>query len=142
MVSGIKIVAIKEPGVLRPWGEHSVNEFDRIPFGKKLSIEVRQPRYPEHLNKYWLILTRAAANLPGCEGPDELHEDIKIKLRMFKEYQSWDGKILIRTKSISVESMDQIKFSLFYDRAIWVLGEWLGIDPNELLDGERHTEAA
>lgn len=143
MATGIKLLAYRDRAVLRPWGEAAEIDFDRIPQRPKfITIEVRQPRNPEHLAKYWVICQRVAGTDPEFTDAEDVHEWIKVRLRMFKEYKDWDGRILIRTKSISVESMDQIKFASFYDRALWLLSERLGIDPVELLDGPRHDREA
>jgi hypothetical protein len=137
MPAGVKLVAMKDGGVLRPWGEAAWNEFERIPQKPKLvTVEVRQPRNPGHLSKYWSILQKAARTDPEYTEAEDLHEWVKVRLGMIKEFKDWDGRILIRTKSISVESMGQIHFANFYDRALWLLSERLGVNPEALLESE------
>ena len=134
MTVGIKFIAVRKDRVLIPHGAYSVQQLELIPQDKHVSIELRQPRNPDHLNKYWAILSKAAENDPELTSADDLHEWIKIRLRMVKGYKDWNGQIVAVTKSISVESMDQIKFNNFYDRALDLLADRLGVDPVSLLD--------
>lgn len=136
-MSVLEFTGYREGGVIRPWGEASWNDFMVIPERPKhCQFVVRQPRNIEHHNKYRLILQRAAATDPEYHNdPDGLAEWVKVRLRMFKEFDVLpDGRVRIVTESTSVYSMDQIKFNLFYERAMMVLGERLGIDPEALLD--------
>jgi hypothetical protein len=142
MPAGVKFVGYRDGGRIFPWGEYSADAIMQIPEKPKLiTFEARQNRNPKHLNLYWKIVNRVAENDPELTDPQDLHDWIKIRLGMFKEFKDWDGRILVRAKSISVEAMDQIHFKNFYDRAMWLLSERIGMSPEELLDGEQ-SEAA
>lgn len=133
-MSGIKIVAYRQGMMLRPYGEASEAELERVPQKPKLvTLEVRQPRNPRHLAKYWCILQRAADTDPEFTDPHEVDDWIRQRLRMWKEFKDWDGRMVVRLDSIGAENMDQIRFAAFYDRAMWLLSERLGIDPLDLL---------
>lgn len=143
MSAGIEIVGYRDGGVLRPWGEASWNDFDRVPQNKHVMIDITQRRNVAHHNKMWAIFQRVAECCPGFDDAEDVCEWVKIKLRMVKAYKDWgDGRIIVRTKSISFASLDQVRFSAFYDRAIWLLSEHIGIDPESLLTGEDSGMAA
>jgi hypothetical protein len=140
-MSGIKLVAYRQGGVLRPYGEVAEDDFDRIPQKPKLvTIEVHQPRNPKHLARYWCICKRAAATDPEFSDKEEVDDWIRERLRMFKEFKDYDGRLIVKLDSIGAEAMDQLRFKNFYDRAIWLLSERLGVDPEALIDDR--SEAA
>lgn len=140
-MSGIKLTMFRQGMRMMPYGEAAENDMDRIPQQPKLvTIEVKQPRNPKHLAKYWVICQRAAATDPEFTDAQEVDDWIRERLRMFKSWKDWDGRLVVRLDSIGAESMDQIRFAAFYDRALWLLSERLGVDPEALLDDR--SEAA
>jgi hypothetical protein len=56
---------------------------------------------------------------------------------MHKEYRLRDGRLAIKTRSISWAEMDQIKFGRFYDRVLWLWANKIGCDPETLLAESR-----
>jgi hypothetical protein len=136
VTAGVRLVATREGHALVPWGEAASVEFERIPPAKLVVVQVLRRRNPQHLSKYWLVLQRVAANDPEFKTAEQVHQFVKVKLRHFDTFiDEATGRVLIRTKSIGVASMDQIEFNGFYDRAMYVLSQRLGIDVEALLNG-------
>ena len=59
---------------------------------------------------------------------------IKIAVSWTRPVQRTNGEIIWLPKSINFASMSEDEFKRFKDRAIYVLGQLLGVDPIELLE--------
>ena len=132
-MSKTKLLMRRDGGCLRPEDRYSWDVFDTIRTSKPVVVTVHQARNPDHLKKYWTLATIVADNDPHFV--DRYHADEWCKVRMgrFTEYKDVDGQILIRTESIAIESMGQLDFNQFYDTALALWSERLGVDVDELL---------
>jgi len=123
---------------MQPYGDAAWEIFERIRRGKPVLVTVEQPRNPEHHAKLW-ALANAVANFDRdfVDGEDAV-EWVKLHIpNMHKTYTLMDGRIVIKTHSISWAKMDQIRFTRFYDRALWLWSQKIGCDPEALLAESR-----
>ena len=132
---------------LKPDGDASWDVFDTIRSSKSVVVTVRQPRNPDHLKKYWAVATAVADAYDGFEDKDDADHYVRINIPwMRKEYRLRDDRLAIRPLSIGIESMDQLTFNDFYDRALKLWAELIGMDPEDLRregrEREQHRHAA
>lgn len=133
MAAGIEIVGYRDQGVIIPWGAAAERDFETVPNKKLLLLNLHQRRNPEHHEKYWAILQRVCDFCDEFDTAEDVADWVKLKLRMVKSFKDWDGRIVFRTKSTSYASMDQVQFANFYDRAMFIIAQRVGFDPEELL---------
>ena len=133
MAGGIRLSMRKHANGLQPVTEYDWTEFDKIRTSKPIECEVFQHRNPKHSAKFWLLLHRVAENSDDFDSAQEVCDWIKVRLRMVEHVRSWGDSTVVRLKSINFAAMDQVRFNNFYDRAMWLLGELLGFDPETLL---------
>jgi hypothetical protein len=127
-----KLTMIKEGGRLCPYGDVAWEEFDSIPHGKIVTVTVHQSRNPLHHAKLWALATKVANFDPEFQDAEHAVAWVKRMIPgMHKRYKMGDV-LVIELKSINFESMDQIRFNRFYDRALWLWSERIGTDPEQL----------
>lgn len=123
----------RDGGCLRPEDRVSWETFDQIRTRKPVVVGVHHARNPEHLRKFWTLASRVADNDPHFVDKDHAVEWCKYRMGCFREFEMIDGRLLVRTDSIAVESMEQLAFNRFYDTALRLWSERLGVDVEDLL---------
>jgi hypothetical protein len=121
---------IREDSALRPFGRESATLFDKVPQGKPVFVEVRQPRNAKHHRLYWTMCARIAEAV-GCEGEDISHI-LKIRTGHVKEVKTKRGIEEIPL-SISFKDMDQEKFRNFFDKCLYVIEHEIGVARPDIL---------
>lgn len=126
---------------LFPDGDASICEFAKIPFGKPLRAEVKQPRNPAFHRLYFALCHRIAGGIGSdAETISNVFKFATDHIDIVKTKSYGEVKI---TKSISFAKMDNGQFRDFFDRCVSVaFTEW-GLDAtafSDLLDQktERH----
>jgi hypothetical protein len=100
---------------------------------------MHQQRSLPLLKKYWAILRDVVANCKTpWSSPDEASDALKLALGITEAGKTVKGDWFIRAGSISFNSLDQAAFRDFFDKAMALLGEVTGVDPDELSDRFRH----
>lgn len=117
---------------LVPHGSVSEERFDSVPLVKPLLVTLRQPRNIEHFQKFWALAGNVANFHPTFLDADDAVRFAKRRLGMFTRFHEKDGSLSCEYESLSVESMDQLRFSEFYDRCLALWAEEIGADPEEL----------
>lgn len=140
-MSKVELLMVRDRGALRPYGDVAWETFGDIRTSRPVVVTVHKARNPDHHRKFWALATRVAENDPAFEDAEDAAEWVKMQIPgMRKEYVLRDGRLAIRTKSISFQSMDQLKFNRFYDRALYLWSERLGIDAETLLNEAEDAE--
>lgn len=119
---------------LIPCDVESAMEFSRVPFGKPLHVEVKQPRNGAHHRLYWALVHRIANSI-GCS-PEALSSHLKVSTGHVIAVRTKDG-VKEYPASISFAAMDQTAFHDFYNRCIEVICTDLGIARPDILDACR-----
>ena len=108
--------------VIKAWGQ-----------GELFEIEFRQPRNLERLRLYWVLVGKAAENLPWS--PAVLSDLLKISCGLADKVETpAQGVVWWRPRSISFSSMAEPDFATFMDAAILKMCEWLKCEPDQLLE--------
>jgi hypothetical protein len=119
---------------LQPYGDEAWEVFDKIRRGTPVLVTVEQPRNPEHHRKLWALANAVANFDKDFVDAEDAVEWVKLHIpNMHKSYSLMDGRLAIKTRSIAWASMDQIRFTRFYDRALWLWAEKIQCDPETLL---------
>jgi hypothetical protein len=131
----LKLTMVRDGMVLRPFGNFSCLQFEKIKTLKQVIVTVHQARNPEHHNKFWAIAAKVADFDRDFEDADDAVRWVKRQIPgMHRKYKERDGTLILELESISVESMDQIAFEQFYERALALWAERIGCDPEALLE--------
>jgi hypothetical protein len=126
---------VRDGGCLRPVGQASWDAFDSVRTTKPVIVTVHQARNPEHHNKIWAIAAKVADHDDDFLDADDAMDWVKMHIPNMRSIVVMnDGRTVVRTKSISFASMDQIRFNRFYDRALYLWAEKIGTDPETLLE--------
>ncbi len=128
----MEFYARRHGNALFPDGDESVSEFARLPFGKSLRVEVRQPRNVQHHRLYWALCKRIADGIGSTA--ENVSDVLKIAtghVNIIRTKSYGDVKV---PKSIAFAKMDQAEFSAFFEDCVRVLyNEW-GIEPEAVAD--------
>ena len=119
-------------GALRPVDQESLDEFSKLPVGKPLHVEVKQPRNAAHHRLFWALCARIA-DARGVTA-ENIADVLKIATGHFTLVRTKSyGEIHI-PKSISFAAMDQTEFRMFFERCVLVLYEEWKIEPASVAD--------
>lgn len=119
-------------GALRPCDQESLEEFAKIPIGKPLQVEVRQPRNAAHHRLFWSLCARIA-EARGVTA-ENIADVLKIATGHFTLVRTKSyGEIHI-PKSISFAAMDQTAFHTFFERCVLTVYEEWQIEPELVSD--------
>lgn len=113
-------------------GNDSAAEFAKIPFGKVLRAEVKQPRNTAHHRLYWGLCHRIAAAIGSY--PENVSDMLKIETGHCDIVRSKKYGEVRLPKSIAFASMDQSAFNEFFERCVIVIySEW-GIARDDVMN--------
>lgn len=123
--------AIREGMTLRAYGAESAAVFGKLPLGKMVHVEVKQPRNGAHLRLYWTLCHRIGDAL-GMEAED-ISDVLKLRTGHIREIKTRRGVETV-PKSISFAAMDQGAFSKFFDKCVTVITTEWGIAREDVLE--------
>lgn len=128
-----------ENGRLAPASPYEQEVLDTYQRGAQLTVTLNQKRSLPILRKYWAVLRDVVQN---CKTPwnstDEASDALKLALGVTDISKTVHGQWFIRPGSISFTSMDEAAFRDFFEKAMAVLSEVTGIDPDELRQRYNH----
>jgi hypothetical protein len=121
-------------GALRPLDYESLEELNKLPVGRPLHVEVKQPRNAAHSRLYWALCHRIA-DARGVTA-ENISDVLKIATGHFNLVRTKSYGDIHVPKSISFAKMDQTEFRTFFERCVLVVYEEWKIEPelvNDLL---------
>jgi hypothetical protein len=129
-------------GVLKPSSMATCRFMDGLKDGREVLVSVRTPRNILHHRKLFALLERTIENSDRWANKEVLLEDLKLATGLFTtRVSALSGMPYPVPASISFAAMDQKTFGEWYEKAVAVLAEHLGVDPETLL-AEVEREAA
>lgn len=132
-MSKLKLCMKRQGGALHPYGQVAWDTFDKIRSLDVVIVTVHQARNPLHHDKFWALATRVANFDRDFDDADEAVRWVKRQIPgMHRRYVEKDGTVSIELGSIAFESMDQLAFNEFYDRALHLWAGRIGCDPETL----------
>src|SRR4051812_3219687 len=108
---------------LLPDGDESIAEFAKLPFGKSLRVEVRQPRNVQFHKLYFALCKRIADGIGSTS--ENISDVLKVATGHVHIIRTKSYGDVTVPKSISFAKMDQTEFSGFFERCVKVIyDEW------------------
>lgn len=105
-----------------------------LPEGKPVLMDMRRARSPKNHSHLFAILKVACDQLEGYPDTETLLDALKIATHLTRPVKMADGKIIWIPKSINWAAMPEDEFQRWKARALYVLGQLLGVDPQQLLE--------
>ncbi len=128
-----------EAGRLVPAGPYEAEVVNTYRNGAEVTVTLNQKRSLPLMKKYWAVLRDVIANCKTpWNSPDEASDALKLALGVTDISKTVKGQWFIRPGSISFTSMDEQDFRDYFEKAMAVLAEVTGIDPDELRSRYNH----
>lgn len=122
-----------EGGRLVPASPYEAEVLDTYQRGSEITVTLHQKRSLPLLRKYWAVLRDVVTNgNTPWQSADEASDALKLALGVTDISKTVKGQWFIRPGSISFTSMDEAAFRDFFEKAMAILAEVTGIDPDEL----------
>jgi Protein of unknown function (DUF1367) len=131
---------IKQGVSLVPADFHAEEILSEIKDGQEVVISIRLPRNPYHHRWFFALLNKVVSNSDRFHDEDELLSCLKVACGHTKPIQLLSGEIYRLPRSINFASMSQDAFQRFTKRALYVLGQMTGIDPESLIKEVDETQ--
>ncbi len=125
---------IRAGNSISPTDAESWSEFCRVPIGKPLHIEVKQPRNSQHHRLFFALVHRMAQAL-GVNS-EALRDHLTVRAGHVNVVKTKDG-IREYPASIAFHAMDQLEFNQFFNRCVVAICEDWGMKKPDLLDAVR-----
>lgn len=131
---------VKKCGALVPADFAADELLAEIPEGKEVVITIRRPRSPPHHRWFFALLRRVCEATGRWHDEDELLDAVKLATGHVRRVQRMDGDVILMPRSINFASMPEGPFTRFRKRALWVIGQATGIDPEALMEETDKTQ--
>lgn len=105
-----------------------------LPEGKAVLMDMRRARSPANHAHLFALLKVACDNLDGYPDVETLLDAIKIATHLTRPVTLANGEIIWIPKSINWAAMPEDEFRRWKARALFILGQLLGVDPQQLLE--------
>jgi len=133
----VKLAMINQDRVLKPYYQSDENEFKKLKNNVVYFVEVKKPRSLEHHKKIFALTNCVLANIPETSiwHNKTAHSLIKAVMRELGYVESratLKGEVWLEVQSMNFESMDQISFQEFYDKAIPILASMINVSVTDL----------
>lgn len=116
---------------LAPDGADCASVLAKLPFGKLLRVEVKQPRNSAHHRLYWALCARIG-DAVGVDSED-ISDVLKSRTGHVRRVKTRRG-VEEFPKSISFAAMDQTAFRDFFDKCVHVIYTEFGIARADVLE--------
>lgn len=123
--------AIRRGNSLIPDMSDSASEMAKLPFGKRLHVEVKQPRNPGRHRLFFALCHRIADAIDV--NAEALRDHLTVKAGHYYEVKTRDGMCRY-PKSIAWSKMDETAFKEFFDRCVRIIYDDFGIARPDILD--------
>lgn len=107
---------------------------ESLPEGKAVLMDMRRARSPRNHAHLFALLKVACEQLEGYPDTETLLDAVKIATHLTRPVKLASGEIVWIPKSINWAAMPEDEFKRWKDRAVYVLGQLLGVDPIQLLE--------
>jgi hypothetical protein len=117
--------------VLHPDGADCAAVVSKLPFGRAIRVDLKQPRNVRFHRLYWALVNRIA-DAVGSE-PENVSDLLKIESGHFTLVRSKKYGDLRLPKSISFAQMDEMAFRKFFDGCVLVIEANWGVSKPDIL---------
>ena len=103
-----------------------------IPQGTEFDLVARTKRSTPHNDMYWVQLGQIIKATDAFPTSEKMHQWIKMRLGYVETIYGPKGEPLaVIPDSTAFDKMDQAAFNGFYERAVRLIAEEMGVDVNE-----------
>lgn len=131
---------VKKGGALVPADFAADELLAELTEGKEVVITIRRPRSPPHHRFFFALLRKVCEATGRWHDEDELLDALKLATGHVRRVQRMDGEVILMPRSINFASMPEGPFARFKKRALWVIGQATGIDPETLMEETDKTQ--
>jgi hypothetical protein len=117
---------------LVPYDKDAAEEFEKLPRGKPIKADLKQPRNLEFHRLYWALCSRIGHGI----GKDAEWVDwaLRVETGHADVFMTTGGREVLRVRSISFAEMDEVAFRTFFNEAVQIVYERWKIDPASVAD--------
>lgn len=112
--------------------DEAASELQRLPLGKELRCEVKQPRNGRFSALYWVLCTRLANGIGS--NSETISDVLKYKTGHVTIVRTKSDGELRFPKSIAFANMDETSFREFFNRCLTVIFEEWKVDRDAFSD--------
>lgn len=123
-----------------PADVHAEEWADDVPEGREVILTSREPRHPEHHRWFFALLAKVVDNSEDWDDKDELLDALKFATKHTRRCMKLDGTMYETPRSINWASMGEDAFRRWKNRALYILGKFLGVDPVTLMKEVDETQ--
>lgn len=102
--------------------------------GTDVLVQIRQPRNIKHHRMYWAMVGAVVDATDRWPSSESLHRWIKWRLDMYRPVAVHDNLVILEWDATDFASMGQAEFKGFFDRAMTLIHDETGIEPESLRD--------
>jgi len=126
----------KRKGALWPSDPIAEEMIEKLKDGREVLVTIRRARNPQHHRLLWAMLRKVVDNTDQWDSETVLLDELKLATGLAEvRVNILTGKAYAVPGSISFASMDQTKFSAWFDQAVHLLAtRVLKCAPQELID--------
>lgn len=131
----MKIFMMRRQFRLEPANLESQEVLVKIPERKLIEVDAVQRRNAAHNSLYWSLLHRIANWL--CQDnvtPEILHDFMKLESGIYSQVRMPNGEIRKIPGSTAFNNMDQVGFTEFFEKAVFIAYDKLKVPPEVIAD--------
>ena len=117
---------------LNPVDEPDIKWVQSQGAGTLVQGDFKKVRSVKHHRKFWGLCRIVSENSEVYTSAEMVADICKLKMGLVDYRVVIGGEVIIKTKSIAFENMDQNEFKVFYEGALLVLSELSGISTYDL----------
>lgn len=114
--------------------------YDKLKLGEEVEVEIRKPRNIGHHRKFFSLLNLVFQNQDEFDNMEDFRAVFTMRMGYYRIVPIFDRKTgsekapIYLPKSISFANMDQLEFDDFYNKALDVAYDLIGVEQSELRD--------
>jgi hypothetical protein len=124
---------VRRGGHLVPADVRADEMVGMIKEGQEVLVTIRKARSPEHHRWFFAMLRKVIENTEEWNSEEELLTALKFAAGHVDRCSLLDGTVVEMPRSINFGSMDEFQFRRWKDRAVYLLSQYIGVDPTEFM---------
>jgi len=131
-IKGVKINSSAAPCIV-PYDDQDRENFDKIPFQKIVSVDIKRTRNPKFHDKFMKLCRIVLDNSEKWDSVEQILVALKYQLGLVDLVEGIDGVLKPHPRSIAWDKMDDFEFEFtVYRPALPVLAKEIGVTVDAL----------
>lgn len=118
---------------LTPVTAFDAEMLDSISMGSDVEVRIKQRRSLPQLRLYWSVLHKVIGATDAYPTAERLHDALKMATGHTVPVRRLDGTLVHIPDSVAFSKMSQGEFQVYFNKAMQLLTELIGVDPLEWL---------